>query len=246
MTEARKPIGVLFVHGLNGGVNDFAELPTLLEQPNWLVRLVLLPGHGPDVRWREQIRYGWQEWAASVREELYQLQQHCSAVFLIGHSLGGALCLHIAAHKTVAGVVSMCAPLFMRPWMLPAVRLSKYVAPLLPSLREDICDPEARKRYPGDGYRWTPMKPVESMLLYLPQLRQELPRITVPTLVIAASQDHVVPVRDGYEIYRRLGSREKHLLIVRHSYHVVMKDHDREEVFARTLAFLHRHIPGQK
>jgi hypothetical protein len=58
--------------------------------------------------------------------------------------------------------------------------------------------------------------------------------------------DHVVPMRDGREIYRLLGSKEKHLLILRRSYHVIMKDHDREEVYARSLAFVERHIARAK
>jgi carboxylesterase len=80
----------------------------------------------------------------------------------------------------------------------------------------------------------------------LPQLRQELPLVTAPVLVIAAVHDHVVPVRDGYEIYRLLGSAEKQLVTLQHSYHVVMKDHDQEDVFARTLAFVQRYTNGAR
>jgi len=45
------------------------------------------------------------------------LKQRCEHVFLMGHSLGAALCLHVAAHEEVAGVVSMCAPLDMSTWL---------------------------------------------------------------------------------------------------------------------------------
>jgi carboxylesterase len=50
-----------------------------------------------------------------------------------------------------------------------------------------------------------------------------------------------VPARDGREIYQRIGSREKYFVTFHHSYHVIMKDHDREEVFAKTEAFILRH-----
>jgi carboxylesterase len=59
-------------------------------------------------------------------------------------------------------------------------------------------------------------------------------------------RDHVVPARDGREIYRLLGSQEKHLVTFYRSYHVIMKDHDREEVFEKTLAFIHRHAERAK
>jgi carboxylesterase len=53
--------------------------------------------------------------------------------------------------------------------------------------------------------------------------------------------DHVVPARDGREIYRLIGSCEKHLVTLHRSYHVIMKDHDRVEVFDKTLAFVLQH-----
>ena len=86
------------------------------------------------------------------------------------------------------------------------------------------------------------MAPVESMLRFLLQLRKELRQITAPALVMASVHDHVVPARDGREIYRLLGSQEKHLVTLHRSYHVIMKDHDREEVFAKTIAFVQKHV----
>jgi carboxylesterase len=129
----------------------------------------------------------------------------------------------------------------MHLWMMPVIQLAKRVTPLVPTIREDVRDPEARRRYTRDVYRWTPMAPVESMLRFLPQLQTELAQITAPALIMTAVHDHVVPARDGRKIYALLGSQEKHLVTLHHSYHVIMKDHDREEVFAKTIAFVQRH-----
>jgi carboxylesterase len=232
-------IGVLLVHGLNGSKRDMVEIEEMLLAHGLIVENILLPGHGSHVR--DMLPLGWAEWSAAVRSEFYALKRRCDHVFLIGHSLGAALCLHIAALEDVAGVVSLCAPLHMRPWLRPAVHVAKYITPLVPTLREDVWNPVARRKYTRDVYRWTPMAPVASMLKYLPYLRHELPQVKVPVLVIAAVHDHVVPVHDGYEIYRLLGSEEKQLVILHHSYHVVMKDHDQDEVFARTLAFVQKY-----
>ncbi len=215
------------------------ELHELLVAQGVVAENMLLPGHGSDVR--DMLPLGWSEWSHAVRSELRQLKQQCDAVFLIGHSLGGALSLHVAAHEEVAGIVTMCAPLYMHPWLAPAVSLTKRLTPVLPTLREDVRDPVARRHYTRDVYRWTPMAPVESMLRYLPTLRSELPTINAPALIMVALHDHVVPARDGRAIYRLIGSQEKHLVTLHHSYHVIMKDHDREEVFAKTLAFVQRH-----
>ncbi|HLZ55582.1 MAG TPA: alpha/beta fold hydrolase [Ktedonosporobacter sp.] len=237
-TTKKPVIGVLLVHGLNGSRRDMAELAAFLRTYGMVTENILLPGHGTQVS--DMFPLGWVDWSRAVRAALHALKARCDMVFLVGHSLGGALSLHTAAQEEVAGIVTMCAPLHMFPWTQPIVQLVKRVTPVLPTIREDIRDPEARRRYTRDVYRWTPMAPVESMLLFLPLLRAELPRVTAPALIMASSHDHVVPVRDGREIYRLLGSQEKHLVVFHRSYHVIMKDHDRAEVFAKTLSFIQR------
>jgi carboxylesterase len=232
-------VGVLLVHGLNGNTGDMGELEEIFQKHGIITKNMLLPGHGSKVK--DMLSIGWEEWAQAVHDELIQLKELCDVVFLVGHSLGGALILHIAAHEEVAGVVPICAPLYLHPWLKPAVSIGKYLLPLVPTLREDVRDPEARRRYTRDVYRWTPLHPVESMVRYLPELRIELQHITAPSLIITSLHDHVVPARDGREIYKLIGSREKHLVTLHRSYHVVMKDHDREEVFDKTLAFVVYH-----
>jgi carboxylesterase len=235
--------GVLLVHGLNGSTHDMEELAQYLAAQGMVTENILLPGHGTNVR--DMLPIGWTEWARAVRQEYQTLQERCDRVFVIGHSLGGALCLHLAAHEKVAGVITMCAPLHMFPWMIPAVRLVRYITPLLPTVREDVWDPIARRRHTRNVYRWTPLAPLDSLFLSLPQLRAELPKITAPALIMAAQHDHVVPVQDGIKIYEQLGSPDKQLLVLYHSYHVIMKDYDRDKVFHSTLAFIQRQIEQQ-
>ena len=238
-SSTQSAIGVLLVHGLNGNTGDMTELEDILRKQGIITKNMLLPGHGSKVK--DMLSIGWEEWSQAVHDELSLLQELCDVVFLVGHSLGGALVLHIAAHEEVAGVVPICAPLHLHPWLKPVVSIGKYILPLVPTLREDVRDPEARRRYTREVYRWTPLHPVESMVRNLPQLRTELQHITAPALIITSLHDHVVPARDGREIYQLIGSHEKHLVTLHRSYHVVMKDHDREEVFDKTLAFILHH-----
>ena len=232
-------VGILLIHGFNGSLTDMAEVEMVLQKNHLLTRNILLPGHGSSVH--DLVALGWPEWSAAVQREYLALKQQCDRVFLVGHSMGGSLALDLAAREDVAGVVSMCAPLNLYSWMRPLLRAAKYVTPLLPTWREDVCDRQARRTYARDVYHWTPTRPIDSLMNFLPTLRAELPQVTAPALIMISVRDHVVPARDGREIYHLIGSQEKHLVTFRRSYHVIMKDHDRDEVMAKTEAFILRH-----
>src|SRR5712691_6015834 len=123
-SSTQPAVGVLLVHGLNGNTGDMAELEDILRKQGIITKNMLLPGHGSKVK--DMLSIGWEEWAHAVHDELSQLKELCDVVFLVGHSLGGALVLHVAAHEEVAGIVSMCAPIHMHPLTRYAVRMGKY------------------------------------------------------------------------------------------------------------------------
>jgi len=231
--------GALLVHGLNGSLHDMEELTSFLASYGIMTLNVLLPGH--EIHARDRLPIDWSECSYVVRKELHKLKQWCRYVFLIGHSSGGALCLHVAASEPVTGIVTMCTPIYLYPWMFPAVRMLKHFTPVAPKLREDLRTYEARRRYIYQMYRKPSLMPVESTSHYLPSLRAELPSITAPVLIMTAIHDHIVPARDAQTIYRLIGSQEKYLVKFRRSYHLLMKDYDREEVFDRTLDFIQSH-----
>lgn len=226
-------VGVLLVHGLHGSQDDMEGLDAHLRARGMLSVNMLLPGHGDGLRVRERWMHGWEEWSQAVHDELTMLKRRCDLVFLVGHSLGGALILHVAAHEKVDGVIAMCAPLRPYTWTLPLLRAMKYVLPAIPWVWDDVRYRKARR-----VYHWATLSPIESLLRFLPQLWDELPHITAPALIMVSAHDHVVPPRDGREIYHRIGSREKYLVTFHRSYHVITMDHDREEVFAKTSAFI--------
>lgn len=231
--------GILLLHGLNGTLKDMAGFEARLQEMGFETRNVLLPGHGTTIT--ELLSLGWEDWATAVEAEFLLLQERCEEIFLIGHSLGGALCLHLAAQYDVAGIVTMCAPIRMPFWMRPAVEIVRKLTPVLPTLREDIHDPLARKKYARGSYRAFPLPPISRMLDFLPTLRRELPQITAPALVMFATHDHVVPARDGREIYALLGSQEKSMEVFLNSFHVIMMDYEHERVFSSLVQFLQKY-----
>lgn len=241
MSPSSKPpvIGVLLIHGLNGNPSDLAELATFLQEHGMGTTTMLLPGHGE--HGCEMRPVHWQEWTAAVHTELNRLKEQCDLVFLLGHSLGGTLALYVAAQEEVTGVVAICPPLQLDPWLPLVVGLLKYVMPVVPTLHADVRDPEARRRL-GEVYRWASTQTMASALQFCQHVRAALPQVTAPALILTSLHDHVVPARDAQEIYHLLGSPTKHLVTFQHSAHVLIMDYDREAVFAQTAAFIAQQV----
>ena len=229
----------MLVHGFNGEPVDMHELAGHLEARGFATRILLLPGHG--THFRHFARTTWADWSAAVAAATREMLARHEQVILIGHSMGAALALHTSAHEPrVAGVVGLCPPLNMHFAQKEIAALTHRFMPFWPTFPEDVRDPTAPRRYIRNAYRWTSVAAAHSLFRTLPTVRDELPRVRCPAFIACALHDHVVPVRDGMEIFRRLGTLDKEMLVLERSYHGVTKDVEREHLFARVGAFAQR------
>jgi len=124
---------VLLVHGLGDSPWSFRDLGPVLAQQGFLVRSVLLPGHGTVPE--DMLTVTLEDWQKVVAEQVALLRREASPVFLGGFSTGANLALDYAYdHDDVAGLL-----LFS-----PAFRSSVpfgWVAPLLKRARPWLLQP---------------------------------------------------------------------------------------------------------
>lgn len=240
--QRRTPVRCLLVHGLNGEPDDLAPVERELRAEGFETRSFWLPGHGTTPR--ELRQSGWQDWYAAVRTEAVSLLDAGEAVVLVGHSMGGAVCLALAAElaerEGLLGVAALCPPMRMHGWMEKLLAAARRVVPYLPALGEDIRNRAARRGARRQVQRWSAPAPMHSLLAELPRVRAALPQVRCPVLVVAARHDHVVPARDGLEAYERVGARHKELLLLERSYHAVAHDEEQHEVCAQVARFCRR------
>lgn len=229
-------IGCLLVHGFTATPYEMRELGRYLADRGVTAAGMLLAGHGTSP---EDLQgTAWHDWYASVNTALDDLLLRCKRVYLVGLSLGGALTLYTAAHRggDLAGIVAMSAPVYLPSGLSLVLKGMKGPIPYMYKPFRDIEDPAARERQ--IGYMTAPVEAIASLVEFLGPVRAALPQVKVPSLVIYARHDHVVPCVSSHHIYSRLGSHDKRMIALHRGYHVVTSDYDKEKVFDSVHKFI--------
>jgi carboxylesterase len=209
-----------------------------LATRGYATHVLRLPGHAGNVREMESAT--WADWQAEVRVAARQALARHSRVVLVGHSLGGALVLAVAAMEPrLAGVVSLCPPMGPRQRLPAALGLLGRWVRYLPALRYDVSGAWAERWRLRNthAHDWVPLATIQSLFTGLATLGGRLSAVRCPALVMCARHDHIVPMEDGIDAYTRLGSARKELLVLSRSYHLVLQDIQRELVMSRIADF---------
>lgn len=145
--------GILLVHGLGDSPFSFHEIGQQLAAQGFLVRTVLLPGHGTKVEDLLTVRFA--DWQQVVKQQTEQLQREVEQVYLGGFSTGANLVVLEALQRHHTAGLLLLSPAFKSSnaydWLTP------WVAPFKPWLREPSPDRPQRNpvRYfntPTNGF----------------------------------------------------------------------------------------------
>lgn len=155
---------LLLVHGFADGPAVFAKLAPLLAAEGFAVRALHLTGFGGGPGQMADVALA--AWRADLDREIAALRAENPArpVWLVGHSLGGALAFDAALRpeNRIAGLV-LLAPLVQvsrarspvlspRQWFALLDRLLVFTDVVESRLPKDLRDPAARAEYRTDKY----------------------------------------------------------------------------------------------
>ncbi|MEJ2411832.1 MAG: alpha/beta hydrolase [Anaerolineales bacterium] len=164
-------------------------------------------------------------------------------MFVLGLSMGGVLTLYHASFLPIAGLVSMSTIYQIddaRLKILPI--LSKFVK-YIDKGKSDWQDEQAVEDH--FSYDYYPTKALLQLAKLLQAMRNTLPDVTVPALLMHSRLDIGVPLANLEKIYRAIGTPEnlKEKIVLEHSGHVVTRDKDKEIVFSAISNFINENIP---
>ncbi len=234
-------IGVLVTHGFTGTTQSVRYLAEELHRlGGFTIHAPRLAGHGvtPEAMHETSAR----DWIGSVDEGLALLRERCSTIFMTGLSMGGCLTLFAAArHADIRGIVPINACVYLDA---PALAQLAY-DPQAPAFIDGIGSDIKRTGVVELAYSKVPVSSIREIYALMAVTRDVLPLIACPVLVLHSVEDHVVPPSNGDFIIEHVGSADRTLVRLEHSYHVATLDDDRDVVVRQALDFVKRLAPAQ-
>jgi pimeloyl-ACP methyl ester carboxylesterase len=223
---------ILLVHGLSGSWRWWRRNVPALAQ-HYRLYLIDVPGFG---KMRAKRRhFDLDEVASSL--VVWMDTVGMNQVHLIGHSMGGYICLWIAAHypERLKDLV------LIAPAGLPYHQsLSGYLLPLLITIR--TLKPQFFPLLIADALRAGPRVIVQAARdLFTKDIRADVQAISSPTLLIWGAEDSLVPPVLGEVLRQHIPHAQ--LLVLKKAGHIAMFDQP-EQFNNAVLAFLASDVVG--
>ncbi len=248
---------VLLFHGLTGSPFELKKYGQFLFKSGYDVFAECLPGHGDNFEEIYTVTY--QKWLDFAYSRFEYLKSRYENVFVSGLCLGAVLAISVAAKYKykVSGVISLSTTLFLDGWRLPWY---KCLIPLAVSTiirfyyNYPECEPHGIKNEKtrsvvkkllakGDvGMNDFPMTGFYELLKLSSYVRKNLKEVISPILLIHSQEDDLTSVKSANVVYKNILSKDKELIILNDSYHMVLYDNEKDFVFGKALQFLDSHL----
>ena len=228
--------GCLLIHGFTGAPDEMRPLGSHLSSAhNHTVLGLRLTGHA--TRMKDLNRTRWRDWVASVEDGFHLLSGMTDHVYLLGHSMGGVLALYAAAQYQVDGVITTATPYqLQQDWRL---NIAEYLSPLIPAIPKG--SPEWEQQHAANqeaSYLRYPVRAIAELRDLLAAMRDALPRVTVPVLMMHSKEDRSAPFESMEQISSRLGSQHKETLTIEKGGHMIVLNEASALVFQAAARFI--------
>ncbi len=183
-------VGCITLHGIGGTPANIRVVADALIAQGFTVISPTLPGHGETVRALNASKGS--EWVACVEAAYDRLKaEDCTKILVFGLSLGGVLAGLLATARPIDGLMMICAPLKMQPFL----RFARVISPFLPFVRypENENEDTSWRKNPYaqmyDGFSTIKLRDLNRLSR---RLRRQLSLINCPVLSVHARYDDKV------------------------------------------------------
>lgn len=251
--------GVLLIHGLTGTPNEMRIVAKGLNKAGFTVYGMQLAGHCGDEA--DLCKTNWQDWYKSVEDAADHLATQVDNVFVGGLSMGALLALKLAAErpKQIKGVAVMGVTFSYDGWSMPfwAKKLffllvwfkklglfqkTSFIEKPPYGLKDErIRATVSQSMLSGDsaaaGLAGNPFPSLAEMQLLAKHVRQELPKVTSPCLIMHSGHDDIADINTNARLVEKSVHAPTKFVVLNDSYHLITIDRQRREVIAETVNF---------
>lgn len=169
------------------------------------------------------------------------MRQEYPWVAVVGLSMGGALCVILAAEFQDIPALVLIAPYLGMPWYMRVASKfawlwSDLAGPIASTSNRSVHDPAERDR--NLSYSAVTGRAVRQLALVMSRARQALPRVKTRTLLIQSREDNRVSAHVAERAFATLGAEEKRLVFTQGAGHILTVDYGRERLFEEIRAWL--------
>lgn len=256
---AKPKATVVIAHGLGEHGGRYAHVAQVLVDAGCAVYAIDHRGHGKSDGSRAFV----DKFANAVADmdhliDLAKRARPTKPLFLLGHSMGGALSLSYALkHGDKLSGLILSGPAVALdgapPFLAP---LSKLLSSLFPKLGMFAVDPSLVSRDPDEVAKYAgdplnahgkvPVRTLAEIVRFVEWLPAALPALKLPTLLLHGRDDKLAGVAGSQMIHDRISSTDKTLNIYDDLYHEIFNElpADRARVFKDMTAWLNERIPA--
>ncbi len=240
--------GLLLIHGFADSPAVYRYLANSLAERGFHCRAMRLPGHAQPLG--EYADSTVEQWIAKTRAEIESLRSRTDEVWMVGHSMGAALALHLAREDPglCTGLV-LIAPLLdisgKRMLGLPAGptfrvldALTLFSGSVYNMLPLDLHADERRADYVRT--RFIPLPQYRQMFRLLRANERQDPALSIPLLVFLASDDRIIDSAAARAYAKTCGAPRAAVVEPADTGHVLPWEYAEEAMAERIERFIHR------
>lgn len=221
--------GVLLIHGFTGTPSEMRYLGEFLRDKGYTVKGILLKGHGTTPE--DMKKYSYRDWIRGAVEGYKSLKQECDEVFAVGLSMGGLLSLYLARNYDIKGAAALSAPIRIHGSAAAAAFIER-------NFKTYILRKPEKRDINVISYDKSPLISVQNLFKLIRYVKANLKYIEKPVLVMQSYGDRTVSPLSANIIYNNIGSRDKSIIYLHKSGHVITCDNEKEQVFREVYNFI--------
>lgn len=221
--------GIMLIHGFTGTPSEVRYMGEYLRNKGYTVKGILLRGHGTTPE--DMKKCGYRDWIRGAVEGYKALKQECDEVFAVGLSMGGLLALYLARNYDVRGVAALSAPIRIHGRLAALSFVERHFKTYI------LRNPE-KKDINIISYDKSPIISVHNLFKLIRYVKANLRYIEKPVLVMQSYADRTVSPMSANIIYNNIGSKDKSIIYLRNSGHVITCDEEKEQVFEEVYNFI--------